>query len=55
MLWKPDILLFNSADENFDARFDVNFVVRPDGSVVHAPPAIGNFYIIIKFTLIMQI
>ncbi|CAK5074859.1 unnamed protein product [Meloidogyne enterolobii] len=30
-LWRPDVLLFNSADENFDARFDVNFVVNNDG------------------------
>ena len=39
-LWKPDVLLFNSADENFDARFDVNFVISHDGSVLQTPPAI---------------
>ncbi|CAD5235727.1 unnamed protein product [Bursaphelenchus xylophilus] len=39
-LWKPDIYLFNSADENFDARFAVNFVVRYTGDVLQAPPAI---------------
>ncbi|CAD5235726.1 unnamed protein product [Bursaphelenchus xylophilus] len=39
-LWKPDIYLFNSADENFDGRFAVNFVVRYTGDVLQAPPAI---------------
>jgi len=29
-----------SADENFDARFDVNFVISHDGSVLQTPPAI---------------
>ncbi|KAI6229642.1 hypothetical protein M3Y95_00552400 [Aphelenchoides besseyi] len=39
-LWQPDVLLFNSADENFDARFPVNFAVRHTGDVLLAPPAI---------------
>uniref|UniRef100_A0A914I8V5 Uncharacterized protein n=1 Tax=Globodera rostochiensis TaxID=31243 RepID=A0A914I8V5_GLORO len=39
-LWKPDVILFNSADENFDARFAVNFVVDHDGSILQTPPAI---------------
>nr|CAD2183938.1 unnamed protein product [Meloidogyne enterolobii] len=39
-LWRPDVLLFNSADENFDARFDVNFVVNNDGSILYSPPAL---------------
>uniref|UniRef100_A0A914EHZ5 Uncharacterized protein n=1 Tax=Acrobeloides nanus TaxID=290746 RepID=A0A914EHZ5_9BILA len=29
-----------SADQNFDARFPVNFVVHHTGEVLHAPPAI---------------
>jgi hypothetical protein len=29
-----------SADENFDARFEVNFVVKHTGDVMHTPPAI---------------
>lgn len=37
-LWKPDILLFNSANEHFDASFPVNMVVSSDGSVLFAPP-----------------
>uniref|UniRef100_A0AC35UCS6 Neur_chan_LBD domain-containing protein n=1 Tax=Rhabditophanes sp. KR3021 TaxID=114890 RepID=A0AC35UCS6_9BILA len=39
-LWKPDILLFNSADEHFDASYPVNLVVRHSGDVLYAPPAI---------------
>ncbi|PIO69386.1 putative neuronal acetylcholine receptor subunit alpha-7 [Teladorsagia circumcincta] len=39
-LWKPDILLFNSADEHFDASFPVNFVVSSNGDVLLAPPGI---------------
>jgi len=34
VLWKPDIILFNSADEKFDARFPVNFVVQHNGHVL---------------------
>uniref|UniRef100_A0A1I8AVN7 Neur_chan_LBD domain-containing protein n=1 Tax=Steinernema glaseri TaxID=37863 RepID=A0A1I8AVN7_9BILA len=43
MLWKPDILLFNSADEHFDAGFPVNFVVQYTGEVLMAPPGIVKF------------
>uniref|UniRef100_A0A7E4V0M4 Neur_chan_LBD domain-containing protein n=1 Tax=Panagrellus redivivus TaxID=6233 RepID=A0A7E4V0M4_PANRE len=39
-LWRPDVLLFTSADENFDARFPVNFVVQHTGEVLCAPPSI---------------
>ncbi|CAD5228744.1 unnamed protein product [Bursaphelenchus okinawaensis] len=39
-VWKPDIFLFHSADENFDARFAVNYVVTHTGNVLQAPPAI---------------
>ncbi|GMS94898.1 hypothetical protein PENTCL1PPCAC_17073 [Pristionchus entomophagus] len=39
-LWKPDILLFNSADEKFDASFPVNFVVQHTGDILLSPPGI---------------
>ena len=29
-----------SADENFDGRYAVNFVVQHTGDIMHAPPAI---------------
>ncbi|CAI5441217.1 unnamed protein product [Caenorhabditis angaria] len=40
VLWKPDILLFNSANEHFDSSFPVNMVVSNNGSVLFAPPGI---------------
>uniref|UniRef100_A0AC34REW9 Uncharacterized protein n=1 Tax=Panagrolaimus sp. JU765 TaxID=591449 RepID=A0AC34REW9_9BILA len=39
-LWEPDVILFNSADENFGARFPVHFVVQHTGEILHAPPSI---------------
>uniref|UniRef100_A0A0N5ADC5 Acetylcholine receptor subunit alpha-type acr-16 n=1 Tax=Syphacia muris TaxID=451379 RepID=A0A0N5ADC5_9BILA len=39
-IWKPDILLYNSADENFDTSYPVNFVVNYDGNVLQVPPGI---------------
>uniref|UniRef100_A0A0K0F618 Neuronal acetylcholine receptor subunit eat-2 (inferred by orthology to a C. elegans protein) n=1 Tax=Strongyloides venezuelensis TaxID=75913 RepID=A0A0K0F618_STRVS len=39
-VWRPDILLFNSADDKFDANFPVNVVVQHTGNVLYAPPAI---------------
>lgn len=33
-------LIIFSADENFDSRFPVNFVVQHTGQVLQAPPAI---------------
>uniref|UniRef100_A0A914WSI7 Uncharacterized protein n=1 Tax=Plectus sambesii TaxID=2011161 RepID=A0A914WSI7_9BILA len=39
-IWKPDILLYNSADEKFDSTFPVNFVVSHNGDVLQAPPGI---------------
>ncbi|UMM19465.1 hypothetical protein L5515_015052 [Caenorhabditis briggsae] len=42
-LWKPDILLFNSANEHFDSSFPVNMVISNDGNVLFAPPGIMQF------------
>ncbi|CAB54450.1 Neuronal acetylcholine receptor subunit eat-2 [Caenorhabditis elegans] len=42
-LWKPDILLFNSANEHFDASFPVHMVVSSNGDVLFAPPGIVSF------------
>lgn len=39
-IWKPDVLLYNSVDENFDSTFPVNYVVSYDGSVLQVPPGI---------------
>ncbi|VDN59065.1 unnamed protein product [Dracunculus medinensis] len=39
-IWKPDILLYNSADENFESMYPVNYVVSNDGNVLQVPPGI---------------
>ncbi|XP_055300732.1 neuronal acetylcholine receptor subunit alpha-7 [Sitodiplosis mosellana] len=39
-LWKPDVLMYNSADEGFDGTYPTNVVVRNNGSVVYIPPGI---------------
>ncbi|CAG7822726.1 unnamed protein product [Allacma fusca] len=39
-LWRPDILMYNSADEGFDGTFPTNIVVRNNGSCVYIPPGI---------------
>ncbi|CAJ0583372.1 unnamed protein product, partial [Mesorhabditis spiculigera] len=39
-IWKHDVLLFNSADENFDSTYPVNYVVSHDGSIMQVPPGI---------------
>ncbi|XP_023344309.1 acetylcholine receptor subunit alpha-type acr-16 [Eurytemora carolleeae] len=39
-MWRPDLLLYNSANEAFDATFPTNIVVKYDGSVSQIPPGI---------------
>ena len=39
-MWKPDILLYNSANENFDASFPTNIVVYNTGNCEQIPPGI---------------
>lgn len=39
-IWKPDVLLYNSADENFDSTYPVNYVVSFTGDVLQVPPGI---------------
>ncbi|XP_066157966.1 neuronal acetylcholine receptor subunit alpha-7 isoform X4 [Euwallacea fornicatus] len=39
-LWKPDVLMYNSADEGFDGTFQTNVVVRHNGSCLYIPPGI---------------
>ncbi|XP_034534742.1 neuronal acetylcholine receptor subunit alpha-7a [Notolabrus celidotus] len=40
LIWKPDILLYNSADERFDATFRTNILVDHTGMCSYIPPAI---------------
>uniref|UniRef100_A0A1I8PR10 Neurotransmitter-gated ion-channel ligand-binding domain-containing protein n=1 Tax=Stomoxys calcitrans TaxID=35570 RepID=A0A1I8PR10_STOCA len=39
-LWKPDVLMYNSADEGFDGTYATNVVVRNNGSCLYVPPGI---------------
>ncbi|VDO85725.1 unnamed protein product [Heligmosomoides polygyrus] len=39
-LWTPDVLMYNSADPQFDSSFQSNLLVYPDGTVNWIPPGI---------------
>nr|XP_014089684.1 neuronal acetylcholine receptor subunit alpha-7 isoform X2 [Bactrocera oleae] len=39
-LWKPDVLMYNSADEGFDGTYHTNIVVKHNGSCLYVPPGI---------------
>uniref|UniRef100_A0A3Q3XEF7 Cholinergic receptor, nicotinic, alpha 7 (neuronal) n=1 Tax=Mola mola TaxID=94237 RepID=A0A3Q3XEF7_MOLML len=39
-IWRPDVLLYNSADERFDASFHTNILVKSSGYCQYLPP--GN-------------
>ncbi|VDK46337.1 unnamed protein product, partial [Anisakis simplex] len=36
-IWKPDVLLYNSADENFDSTYPVNYIIGYNGDVMQVP------------------
>uniref|UniRef100_A0A0R3RWT7 Acetylcholine receptor subunit alpha-type acr-16 n=1 Tax=Elaeophora elaphi TaxID=1147741 RepID=A0A0R3RWT7_9BILA len=42
-IWRPDILLYNSADDNFDSTFKSNLLVYSNGEVNWIPPGILKF------------
>lgn len=39
-VWRPDIVLFNNADGNFEARYKCNVLIHYDSHVEWIPPAI---------------
>ncbi|XP_050451592.1 neuronal acetylcholine receptor subunit alpha-7-like isoform X1 [Cataglyphis hispanica] len=39
-LWKPDVLMYNSADEGFDGTYPTNVVVKNNGTCSYIPPGI---------------
>ncbi|CAF4626472.1 unnamed protein product [Rotaria sp. Silwood1] len=39
-VWTPDILLYNSADLNFEGIMKTNLIVQSNGSIFFVPPAI---------------
>ncbi|KAM9315028.1 neuronal acetylcholine receptor subunit alpha-7-like [Pholidichthys leucotaenia] len=40
LVWVPDILLYNSADERFDATYHTNVLVNASGACQYIPPGI---------------
>ncbi|CAL8304648.1 unnamed protein product [Gadus morhua 'NCC'] len=40
LVWKPDIVLYNSANDQFSSSMETNVVLRNDGSVMWDQPAI---------------
>ncbi|KAL1261118.1 hypothetical protein QQF64_008945, partial [Cirrhinus molitorella] len=39
-VWRPDIVLYNSADDHFTSTMDTNVVIRHDGQIMWDAPAI---------------
>uniref|UniRef100_A0A7E4VG54 Acetylcholine receptor subunit alpha-type acr-16 n=1 Tax=Panagrellus redivivus TaxID=6233 RepID=A0A7E4VG54_PANRE len=39
-IWKPDVLLYNSVDSNFDSTYHTNMIVYHTGDVSWVPPGI---------------
>ncbi|XP_065211807.1 acetylcholine receptor subunit beta-like 1 [Planococcus citri] len=39
-VWRPDIVLFNNADGNYEVRYKSNVLIRSNGEVLWVPPAI---------------
>ena len=39
-LWTPDVLMYNSADRQFDSTFASNVLVYPDGTTNWIPPGL---------------
>uniref|UniRef100_T1IUC8 Nicotinic acetylcholine receptor beta 1 subunit n=1 Tax=Strigamia maritima TaxID=126957 RepID=T1IUC8_STRMM len=39
-VWKPDIVLFNNADGNYEVRYKSNVLIYPNGMILWVPPAI---------------
>ncbi|ELT87200.1 hypothetical protein CAPTEDRAFT_221893 [Capitella teleta] len=40
LMWKPDILMYNSADEDIDSTYPTNVVVSSDGNCLWVPPGL---------------
>nr|CAD2183091.1 unnamed protein product [Meloidogyne enterolobii] len=39
-IWKPDVLLYNSVDPNFDSTYPTNMIVYSNGDISWVPPGI---------------
>jgi len=40
LIWTPDLLMYNSADEKFDGTYQTNVVVNSEGGCLYVPPGI---------------
>lgn len=47
-VWKPDIVLFNNADGNYEVRYKSNVLIYPNGEVLWVPPAIYQVSLIFE-------
>ena len=59
-LWRPDLLLYNSANEDFESTYPSHLIVKHDGSVSWIPPGCHYSYITVchllsKLVRIVQI
>ena len=53
-LWKPDVLLYNSASQEFDTTYEVNVNVHNDGLCKYGPPAIFESTCKVSFILYIK-
>ena len=51
-LWLPDIVLYNSADGNFEVRLKAKATVHNNGTIWWEPPAIFRSIWYVEFTLL---
>ena len=49
LLWRPDIFLYNSANDAFDATYHTNMVVSSSGKISQIPPGIFKSTCIVSF------
>jgi len=49
-IWKPDLLMYNSADEKFDGTYPTNVVVTNEGHCTYIPPGIFKSTCLIDIT-----
>ena len=42
MIWTPDLLLYNSANENFDSKYPSNIIIYNNGKVEQIPPGYNS-------------
>ena len=43
-LWKPELVLYNNADGNYEATYNANAIVYNNGTVEWTPPAVFHSF-----------